>query len=286
MRRSDLVTRLDSEFKIAGHPENLLEWALNDENREAFNPDFLDRRTACVLAGAENVANVFTVVFVTDAIIEELAAHPASLVFTHHHFDCHEDERGIEPLRRDQLEELRRQGHSLYVAHAPLDTHPVYGTSLVLARLLEVPHESGFFKYAGTDVGVIGRIEPTVFSDLAERVRRVLERPSVTTVQHRQSVHKVAIAAGGGDFGQVAEEVAQAGCDTLITGPVQNRWANPLVQENHRCFLEICQRCGVNLIGGTHYATERPSMIAVVKMFRQWGIPATYLEDDGLLQST
>ncbi len=286
MRRSDLVTRLDGEFKIVGHPENLLEWALNDQNRKAFNPDFLEHRTACVLEGTEEVEQVITVVFVTDSIIEQLAAYPASLVFTHHHFDCHEDERGIEPLRCEQLEELRRQGHSLYVAHAPLDTHSVYGTSRVLARLLNVPHDSGFFEYAGTDVGVIGRIEPVAFAAFAERARLVLERPVVATVQYRERVKKVAIAAGGGDFAQVAEEVGQADCDTLVTGPVENRWANPMVQENHRRFLEICEQYAVNLIGGTHYGTERPSMIAVVKMFQQWGIPALYLEDASLLQST
>ncbi|MFZ0426486.1 MAG: hypothetical protein WAO20_00075, partial [Acidobacteriota bacterium] len=37
---------------------------------------------------------------------------------------------------------------------------------------------------------------------------------------------------------------------------------------------------------GTHYATERPAMVAVLELFRSWGLPATNVEDDDLLKAT
>ena len=74
--------------------------------------------------------------------------------------------------------------------------------------------------------------------------------------------------------------------DLGITGPVEDLWQDPSVQENRRRFRELCHHYRVNLIGGTHYATERPAMVAVVELFRKWGIPATYMEDHDLLQAT
>jgi len=283
MKLHGLAARLDHEFRIVGHPEDLTDFAVVDDNRALVNPSFLARRTALMLEGDEEIQDVICVVFVTDAIVEQLAARRNCLVFTHHHFDYHEDDRGLQPIRPGQLNKLLERGHSLYVAHAPLDTHPVYGTSRVLAALAGVQPEDEFFEYFGSSVGVMGRIPPVDFEEYAERVRMALERPCVTRVNCRGSVAKVAVVAGGGDLPEVLEEAARAGCDTLVTGTVEHRWNIPFARDNNRRFHDLNERLRLNLVGGTHYGTERPAMIAVTRMFGQWQVPAHFTEDDSLL---
>jgi putative NIF3 family GTP cyclohydrolase 1 type 2 len=285
MKLHDLAARLDREFNVAGHPENLTDFAVVDDNRALVNPSFLGRHTALMLRGNEEVQGVICVVFVTDAIVELLSARRNCLLFTHHHFDYHEDERGLEPIRSGQLDSLVGQGHSLYVAHAPLDVHPVYGTSRTLTALAGVPPEEEFFEYFGSSVGVMGRIAAVGFEEYAEKVRMAIERPCVTRVNYRGSVEKVAVVAGGGDLPEVLEEAARAGCDTLVTGTVEHRWNIPFAQDNNRRFHDLNRRLRLNLVGGTHYGTERPAMMAVTRMFREWQVPAHFMEDDSLLHA-
>jgi len=283
MKLHDLAACLDQEFRIFGHPENLTDFAVVDNNRASVNPSFLKRRTALMLEGNEEIQDVICVVFVTDVIVEQLASRRNCLLFTHHHFDYHEDERGLQPIRAGQLNKLLEGGHSLYVAHAPLDTHPIYGTSRVLAGLVGVHPEEEFFEYFGSSVGVMGRIVPVDLEEYAERVRMALERPCITMVNCRGSVTKVAVVAGGGDRPEVLEEAARAGCDTLVTGTVEHRWDIPFARDNNRRFHDLNERLRLNLIGGTHYGTERPAVVAVTRMFSQWQVSAFFMEEDSLL---
>jgi len=118
---------------------------------------------------------------------------------------------------------------------------------------------------------------------LAERVRTALQRPRITKVRCRESVAKVAVVAGGGDMPQVLEEAARAGCDTLVTGTVEHRWDIPFAQDNNHRFHELNRLHRLNLVGGTHFSTERPAMIAVTRMFSQWNVPGCFMEDETLL---
>ena len=285
MKLHDLAASLDQEFGIVGHPENLTEFAVVDENRSSVNPSFLERQTALMLEGNEEIQGVICAVFVTDAIMEQLSVRRNCLLFTHHHFDYHEDERGLEPIRREQLKKLLERGHSLYVAHASLDTHPVYGTSRALAALVGVRPEEDFFDYFSSPAGVIGKIRSVEFEAYAERVRAALGRPYVTRVNCSGTVTKIAVVAGGGDMPEALEEAARAGCDTLVTGTVEQRWNIPFAQDNNRRFHDLNSCLRLNLVGGTHYGTERPAMIAVARMFSRWEVPASFVEDRSLLDS-
>lgn len=285
MRTSDLASRLDEAFGIAASAEDLLQFAVVDDNRHLLNPEFLDRRTGLVLKSSQTVERVFTAVFISAGVTGKILQHPNSLVFTHHHFDYSEDERGLQPIPPGVLESLRDAGVSLYVAHAPLDTHPAYGTSRALAELCGVAPEERFYDYFGAPVALFGRVERTDFEPFAEFVRTRLERPYLTLHKHRPHVERLAVVAGGGDLPDLLEMAHGHGCDTLLTGTVENRFAVPVLQELNRKFHELNGKLKLNLIGGTHYGTERPAMIRVVDMFQQYGVPCSYCEDGSLLSA-
>ncbi len=285
MKLSDLQSTLDSEFRVADSEEDLTAFALTPENRPFVNEEFVSRQTGLFTCNAEEVDIVLTTVFITKEIVRQASHYRNSLIFTHHHFDYFESERGLQPIAREYLEELRSRNISLYVAHAPLDTHQTYGTSRCLATLCGVETEKVFFEYFGAPTAVIGYIEKTMYDDFVQHVQSQLERPYVTQEKHRDTVRRVAVVAGGGDIPDLLKEVYEDGCDTLLTGTVEQRWAVPAVQEGNRRFRSLNQRLGINLVGGTHYATERPAMRKVVDYFGGLGINSRYLEDFSLLSA-
>lgn len=285
MKIDELVSRLDEEFGIATNAEDLLEFAVVDENRHLFEPDFVEGKTGLLLKSSDTVERISTAVFISAGVVEKVVERPNSLVFTHHHFDYFEDERGLKPIPPGVLETLRGNQVSVYVAHAPLDGHRTYGTSLALAELCGIEPEEWFYDYFGEPVALFGRIEPTDFDTFAESVRIRLERPVLTLHKHRSHVERLAVVAGGGDLPDLLQMAHDHGCDTLLTGTVENRFAVPVLQELNRKFHELNDKLKLNLIGGTHYGTERPAMIRVVQMFNEYDVPCEYCEDEDLLNA-
>jgi putative NIF3 family GTP cyclohydrolase 1 type 2 len=104
MKTSDLICRLDKEFKIADCTENLIEFAITPDNHQFVNPAFLKGQTGLMIKSSETIEKVFTVVFITDEIIDKVSKEQNGLIFTHHHFDYYESEKGLQAIRPEQIE--------------------------------------------------------------------------------------------------------------------------------------------------------------------------------------
>jgi putative NIF3 family GTP cyclohydrolase 1 type 2 len=280
-----LKTNLDTEFDIMDNDENLVEFAVTDDNKKYFHPDFLKHKTGLLNFNSTEIKKVYTTVFITNTVIEKIKNEKNILILTHHHFDYYEDERGLQPIRPEIFEILQERENSIYVAHAPLDTHKIYGTSVSLAELCNIKIEELFYDYFGAPTALIGHIDKTDFNKFSELVRHAIKRPYLTLHKYIDSVEKIAVVAGGGDMPDILLQVYDFECDTLLTGTVEHRWALPFIQEENRKFHELNYQLKRNLIGGTHFATERPAMIKVLNLIRKYGIKCEYCEDENLLNS-
>jgi putative NIF3 family GTP cyclohydrolase 1 type 2 len=280
-----IVAELDREFDALAGREDLVQWAVTEENCRWINPTFLKQKTGLVIVGVEKIHTVRTAVFVGDRIVQKLSHEPPCLLLAHHHFNWFEDERGLQPVSAGQIQTLSKQGHSVYVSHAPLDTHPVYGTSVALAAEIGITPSERFYEYFGVPTGVIGEVAEQDVQTFAEHVRKCLLRPRVDVIQHSPRVRKVAVVAGGGDLPDVLQEAHSLGADTMLLGTLVNRWAVRGVQEAHKEFLRLNEKLKLNLIGGSHFGTERPAMVRLVQFFEQKGIPCQYCEDEELLSA-
>jgi putative NIF3 family GTP cyclohydrolase 1 type 2 len=280
-----VVDALDQEFDALSGREDLVQWAVTEENCRWINPKFLKQKTGLMMVGQEKIHAVYTTVFVTDRVVDKLSNEPPSLLVTHHHFNYFEDERGLQPISEDEIRKLERQGHSVYISHAPLDTHPIYGTSVTLSEVVGVRPTDRFYDYFGVPTAVAGEVEEQDFQDFAEHVRKRLLRPKVDVVQHTPRVRKVAVVAGGGDLPDVLREVHDLGADTMLLGTLENRWGVRGVQEAHKEFLRLNEKFKINLIGGSHYNTERLAMVKVLGFLEQLGVPCHFCEDEGLLNA-
>jgi len=281
----EITKKLDQEFNIASNHENLVEWAVTDENRKYIDDYFLARKTGLMTRSSTLIKKVFTTVFITDNIVNEISKNAECLIITHHHFNYFEDERGLQPIRPEVFKNLSETKNSIYVAHAPLDTHKKYGTSISLAELCDIEIDELFFEYFGAPTALFGHVDREKFEDCSEKFRRKVQRPYLKLVKNNNYIEKIAVIAGGGDMPEILQQAYDFGCDTLFTGTVEHRWNVPFIQDGNRKFHELNKKLKLNLIGGTHFATERQAMIKFIEIIKDFDIDCDYLEDKKLLNS-
>jgi len=85
------------------------------------------------------------------------------------------------------------------------------------------------------------------------------------------------VAAGGGNLVPILNEAAGEGINTYITGVTA---LTPASAESHQFAVEH----GLNLLGGTHYSTEKPACQAICRYFRQLGLPAEFVEGEPVME--
>lgn len=114
------------------------------------------------------------------------------------------------------------------------------GVNDMLAETLGMKNTQSFIPY-----GRIGDVEEQDFENFADFVCQQLKigKEEIQLVKSGSKVKRVAVVSGSGK-----DEIAQvikAGADTFVTGEVMH---------SHKID---CMELGLNLICGTHYATER-----------------------------
>ncbi|MFW9807432.1 MAG: Nif3-like dinuclear metal center hexameric protein [Candidatus Thorarchaeota archaeon] len=279
MEAEALYESLNKEFELDKLHDD--EWSLLDLG-EYMTESFRNTRMGLALDNTEEVHKVYTSVFPSNRVLDYLLATKERniLLFTHHPMNWYLDEGGV-PFRNIPMEYLKRlkeRGISYYAIHVPLDKNGPYGTTSSLARELSIETEKEFFEYFGVFVGIIGKTKQESLLDIAKQVEE--------TVGHRVRIweygssgipdQRVAIVAGGGNDPDVALGMVDAGVKTYITGVTQKNpdWTPSLK------FHEICEKNGINIVGATHYSTEKFACIAIQKFFEKVGLPAEFVEDE------
>ncbi len=149
-------------------------------------------------------------------------------------------------LYDEKMTALESAGISLYAAHASLDCAPEIGNGWVLARMLGVAVDGTFSEFAGGHAGVIGMHSGT-FGDLIQRASRELG-VQVEAHEHARTCERVAIITGAGGNTADLDAAHKLGADTYITG------------EGSMYTRMFARETGMNLIFGTHHATEAPGI--------------------------
>lgn len=244
-------------------------------------PGFLQRFNGLMLDNSPVIERAFTLVFPADDVLAEVerrADGVPSLIFTHHPMDMETSGRGLMPVSREWLDRLRAARISLYAAHAPLDCHETASTSRALARAIDVPAQHTFAGYFGGHAGVYGEIQPVSFDAFLDRVRSGLNLERVEHEPHADTVRRVAVVAGGAAYPGLMEEAIAAGCDTYVTGDYRVRHGGEWAEQNRPAFDAFVQQAPINLVGGSHYATEslvlKQDMLGV---FNSLGLPAEFI---------
>jgi len=278
MKAQKLYDTLDKDFEITKYKD---EWGPFLEFNEFINPDFKERYIGVMLNNSDEINKVYTSTFPDNIILEEILGRDETdvLLFSHHAM-------GYDPTREGflfynipvkYLKELKTRRISFYVLHVPLDKNGNYSTSMSLARVMQLPVKNEFCEYLGCKVGVICETDFTKIKDFALHVKKVIGH-DVKIRQYGDEIiegGKIAIAAGGGCIDFVARELSELGINTYLTGLTKPTPSFEPGMEFHR----IAKENKINVIGATHYSTEKYACMAMEDYFAGIGIEAEFIDD-------
>ncbi|MFC1991204.1 Nif3-like dinuclear metal center hexameric protein [Chloroflexota bacterium] len=275
MNAEELYTQLEKDFITSEMSDS---WEDNMQDLAEFLSDNYKKRSmGLVCDNSRQISKVYTAVFPSKQVMLSILDRDESniMLFVHHPVDW---DMGKAPhveqqMDRDLLLQFRERGISIYNLHVPLDNYGEYSTSVSLARALGVEIQKPFGYYFGALCGVFGKTIYSTIQELGEKFKSVLG--------HRTSLYQygndeikdrmVAITAGGGNMVSVLEEIAVEGVNTFITGiSIRNE-----VSELSHKYAEDNR---INILGGTHYSTEKPACLAICRYFERLGLPAEFIE--------
>lgn len=287
MNITELAARLDEFFRLDAYPPD--DFAEIEEfSREAgipleryATPEFMRRHNGLMLDNAAEVELVYTLVFPSEEVLAEVelrAGGRPSLIFTHHPMDFETSGRGLIPVGEVTFQRLQDAEIALYSAHAPLDCHGTISTSRSLARAAGVPVEDVCASYLGGHAGVIGTVDETPFVQFVGCLQQKLEVDHVDFHEHTPTVKRVAVVAGGAAFPPMMKEAIDRGCDTYLTGDFRVRHGGSWAEEHRPTFDAFVESAPINLLGGSHYATEAEVLRSeMLGWFNRLGLAAEFV---------
>jgi len=277
MKAKILYENINKDFEIEKYKD---EWGNFLKDNEFINPDFKERYIGVMLDNSEEINKVYTSTFPDTIILDELLHRGEKdiLLFSHHAmgYDANLEGFPFYNIPVEYLKELKARRISFYVLHIPLDKNGDYSTSMSLARVLQLPVESEFCEYLGSKVGVICKTEFTSVKDFALHVKKTVGH-DVKVRQYGNEVIKdqrIAIAAGGGCIDFVGRELSESGLNTYLTGLTKPIPSFEPSMEFHR----IAEESRINVVGATHYSTEKYACMAMEEYFAGLGVDAEFIE--------
>ena len=171
-------------------------------------------------------------------------------------------------LTAKKFAQLRDYGISLYAAHEALDGVPDFGTADTLASLLGMTIEGRFDQ----GEGVYGAFNANSFSALVSLAKGVLDGP-VEGWQNTSEFRSGAILTGAAGMTTFLQEAHEIGCDTYVTG------------EGSMYTKLFAREIGMNLIFGSHYATEFTGIKAFAqRIAEEFNLSWKAISEDGAIR--
>ncbi|KPL24636.1 MAG: hypothetical protein AMJ75_03275 [Phycisphaerae bacterium SM1_79] len=286
---SEIVGLLDKEFRVEEVGDaGLVEFALNDAGRARVAAGFVNQKSGLMFDFAREVGGVYCVVFVTAEVLDHLLAMSdgPSMIFTHHPVDYHEDARGFGPFPEDYLQDLEQRQIAVYAIHTPLDVGANICVSGSLANHLSLSDTVGFYEASGGYLAVKGSMSTGDLDLLAEHVSRSLGIDSVDVFDNGADEGAIAAVAGGGGQPDVLKKAKELGCTTYITGTAVHRWAFEPAQKANKEFHRLAKEWRINVIGASHYHTEKCAVQDVATFLAGNGFKAEFVDDPVLGEYT
>jgi putative NIF3 family GTP cyclohydrolase 1 type 2 len=270
---------MEIDFKLAKCRDD---WSNMDFDKDYISENFHQRFMGILADNTEEIEKVYTAVFINEKVMAEILKLKEKnvLLFTHHPVGW-KIISGQSPFinpDRELLARLKENQISIYTLHTPLDRNGEYSTSVNFMNALEVTPEGEFAEYFGFLSGTYGKTNCKTISEIAEKFRKTIDHEVKVWQYGTEEIkdEKVAFVAGGGNDPEILEEVAKLGINTMLTGVT---FPNPDYQPSILGH-ETAKKYEINLIGGTHYSTEKFACIKMLEYFKNLGLPAKFLEDD------
>ncbi len=277
MEAIKLYTKLDSDFELDLCKDD---WAGMDFN-DYISVNFKTRYMGILLDNSEVINLVYTAVFPSNKILNRVleSGKENILVVTHHPMIWDIRKPSIfQDINSALLPKLKQKKISIYTLHVPLDKNGKYSTGTSLAKALGITLEGEFYEYFGLKVGVYGTTKFNKPEELADKLKSIVGHKTKLWKYGSDEIlnHKVALVGGGGNNIEGIEKIIELGINTYVTGVTV---LNDFSKDVH----EFEKKKEINLIGGTHYSTEKFACLALSEYFEKIGLRCEFIEDQPVL---
>jgi dinuclear metal center YbgI/SA1388 family protein len=231
-------------------------------------PDYPGALNGVQLANRGPIRRVAASVDVSRRVIEAAIDAEANLLVVHHGMFW----GGVQAVTGAMYERMRlliTHDVAVYSSHLPLDTHPVVGNNVLLARTIGLEPTAGFARYRTVDVGVRGECDCET-ADLIRRLDTFANSHGGTVRSTRVTPGKCTrrwgICTGAGASSETLTEAQAFGLDTLIVG------------EGPHHTAVAADDLDITIIYAGHYATETLGVQALADYLSStFDIPSTFI---------
>lgn len=281
MEAIKLYEKLENDFIREEMTDDWIKYM--DSINDFLTDNFKERSMGLVTDFTSEINKVYTAVFPSRKVMEKILNDKVenAMLFVHHPsiWDIRTPLNIFHQMDRNLLEEFKKRKISIYNLHAPLDNYSEYSTSVTLAKEMNIKIEKPFGVYQGTLCGVFGKTDFVNVHELKEKFQKVIghETSLYNYGENEIKNQKVAVIGGGGNNIDFLEEIKKEGVNTFITGiTIKNDYS----KETHN----FAEKHKINILGGTHYSTEKFACIAMVDYFKKLNLPSEFVEDEPLME--
>jgi len=282
MRAEDLYNQLEKDFVTSEMKED---WYEDIEGIDEYICNNFKQRSMGLLCDfAQELTKVYTAVFPSDEVLLKILADDDcdALIFLHHPMDwdlSKDPNKAFYEITAELLTRLKERRISLFNFHYPLDNFGEYGNSKTLAEAIGLKIIKPFAEFSGALCGVICETDCKDIHELQEKYSQAVGHETKLYPYGNNVItnNQVAIVAGGGNDADVVKEVIENGVNVLISGlSVSNSYslAAHEMEKEHK----------INLLGGTHYSSEKFGCIAMCEYFKKMGLPSEFIEGKPCLE--
>jgi putative NIF3 family GTP cyclohydrolase 1 type 2 len=248
-----------------------------------LSENFKQRSMGLVCDNSVEIKRVYTAVFPSNLVMQAILdkGEKDVLLFVHHPsiWDIRKAPSVFHQMDIGLLEKFRENRISIYNLHVPLDNYGDYSTGYTLAKALGLTDLKPFFEYYGSLAAVFGKTDITKVKEMQGKVAMVLGHKASLYQYGTDEIKNgmVAVAAGGGNIIELLKEITNEGVNTLVTG-VTIKCTHTLKEHDYAKDKKI------NVLGGTHYSTEKPACQAMCGYFKKLGLPSEFIDDAPVME--
>jgi putative NIF3 family GTP cyclohydrolase 1 type 2 len=281
MKANDLYQILEKDFITSNMSDDWAKYMASVDN--FLSENFKKRSMGLVCDFATEVNRVYTAVFPSRKVMQKILDDEIqdAMLFVHHPsiWDIRNAPQVFQQMDVDLLEQFKKRRISIYNLHVPLDNYGEHSTSVTLAKALEINPQKQFAPYLGSMCGIFGKTNDLTVQDLRKRFQKVVGHNVSLFAYGDREVRNgiVAVIAGGGNNKDMLEEIAKEGVNTFVTGITAE---NDHSEKAH----EFAKKNKINILGGTHYSTEKFACMSMVNYFKKIGLPCEFIEDIPIME--
>ena len=199
------------------------------------------------IEGREVIEKIVTGVSASSRLFRAVLERKADAVILHHGLFWKNSPHPmvLRGILKERVKLLLDAEVNLFGYHLPLDAHPEFGNSALIASVLGLTDIS-FIPSAGIEnpIAACGKLpNPVSFQNFKDHADEVMNTNGLGFDFHKTGIQRVFVLSGGG--GNYYQDAADAGADIMVTGELN---------ENN---IRAAEELNLSLYAAGHYNSEK-----------------------------